>query len=595
MAITPSTTEEKLKQNLLDGFLSDLSREAIRSVRSEFLRELLFAYKPGSQSYAITGAIITGALDLEDQTINCGLSFKDCIFDTRIILTNSKLHAIEMHDCQLQGISGRNLKITGDLRLINCDSTGGIHLPIARISGSIICSGLSITIVKDDDHDAMRCDGLSVSGDAFFDYDEESGRRFTATGPIRLLGAQIGGDLDFTYAQIKTGIIGKYDVQADMAAVYIDRAIIKGTLSLRGSDIIGVNAVSAANANIDADLDARGATLRTNEEINLQSYWRDWPKSLSAPHLHVCGDVLLHGASEANDRDFNAVSAIDLRNARIDGDLILRSKSQRTEIKALTMLGAKITGALNAYENLSIDYLDLRNAKVGSLIDSPDAWPSTKGNLLLNNFEFDSFGGNAPVDYENRITWLSLQYKKSPKDIESFWPQPYEQTAKALRNAGHGSEAKDILIAKQWHALYADRVGRDVWRIGAQIWHFLLGVTVGFGYRPFLAMAYAGGFILIGACAFDRAHSEGYLFLSTKAKIDLPQDRPLEFNNFVYSVESFVPIINLRHREHWILTTAHPIKGENHFYQYYAWIHMGLGWFFTTLAVAGFTGLIKRD
>lgn len=128
-----------------------------------------------------------------------------------------------------------------------------------------------------------------------------------------------------------------------------------------------------------------------------------------------------------------------------------------------------------------------------------------------------------------------------------FWPQPYEECARALREAGHGSAAREILIEKERlqrqtrrqaisDELHAARAGRDAkghsegyradndkvvsaWcRLQiARVYDWLLGASVDYGRRPGKAAIGLACFWLIGALFFARAAGFGEI------KPNLPQ------------------------------------------------------------------------
>jgi hypothetical protein len=66
---------------------------------------------------------------------------------------------------------------------------------------------------------------------------------------------------------------------------------------------------------------------------------------------------------------------------------------------------------------------------------------------VLDRCRYGAFTGSAPVDALTRLVWLGLQ-EPARWGIE-FWPQPYEQLAKVLREMGHGGDARTVLIEKE--------------------------------------------------------------------------------------------------------------------------------------------------
>jgi hypothetical protein len=86
---------------------------------------------------------------------------------------------------------------------------------------------------------------------------------------------------------------------------------------------------------------------------------------------------------------------------------------------------------------------------------------------------------------------------------------------------------------------------------------------------------------------------------------------PPAFNQWLYSLDTFVPIINFGQKDYWMprvtCTSQTPeqvytssaitsicVSGINGLYLY-RWWHIFVGWSLTTLVVAGFTNLIRKE
>ena len=147
------------------------------------------------------------------------------------------------------------------------------------------------------------------------------------------------------------------------------------------------------------------------------------------------------------------------------------------------------------------------------------------------------------------------------------------QLAKVLQEMGHEADARRILIAKQ----------KDPARVAAmtkphRIWHHLLGVTIGYGYRPWQAALWIAGFILVGSFLFCNG--------ADSAQFQEIGGDPPVFNTFVYSLDSFIPLIDL-HQAKYRLPTGCWLR-------VYHWIHIVFGWTLTTLFAVGLTGLVRK-
>ena len=91
-----------------------------------------------------------------------------------------------------------------------------------------------------------------------------------------------------------------------------------------------------------------------------------------------------------------------------------------------------------------------------------------------------------------------------------------------------------------------------------------------------------------------------------------------KFNAFMYSMDTFVPIINFHQQDYWLpnanqgrdtiipivsleFQTDNPLPKLNisqaktgSLLRWYLWFHIVMGWFLNSLWVAGFTGLVRR-
>ena len=126
-----------------------------------------------------------------------------------------------------------------------------------------------------------------------------------------------------------------------------------------------------------------------------------------------------------------------------------------TVLAAINLAGASVGQDLRlAAENESTRWtqarsgtnMNLQNAKVGTLQDSPDAWPT---HIELEGFTYDHLGGfagpgRAPAEdvrrrsYEDWSKWLNLSH--------TYSPQPYTQLANALIASGRPDTAAEVLF-----------------------------------------------------------------------------------------------------------------------------------------------------
>jgi len=239
--------------------------------------------------------------------------------------------------------------------------------------------------------------------------------------------------------------------------------------------------------------------------------------------------------------------------------------------------------------------MDLRGAHIGMLWDDPKSWPA-KGKLLLDGLVYERIHADAPTKAQTRIEWLKLQ--------PSFLPQPYEQLATVLRDAGHEEEARKILIQKQ-----KDRA--TVLSRGGRILHRFFGLTVGYGYQPWNAF-WIGLFIIgLGWGLFSFGSYKQVMCQTklmertvtagddnTSVSPDYPKFRPL-----IYSLDLFLPKINLRQADYWAPNANKEVElsiSKRRMIPfttcliYYSYAHWLFGWLITPLFIWSVPWLIKR-
>ncbi|MFT4620675.1 MAG: hypothetical protein ACI9KS_002710 [Sulfitobacter sp.] len=524
-----------------------------------------------------------------------------------------------------------------DLGLINCHFDERPNLLSARLA-SVILSGSELP--------GLRADGLIATGDV-------SLNEAKSTSEVRLLGAQIGGDLNCNEATLKTR-------GTEIAALNADGLSVTGTVFLRKAEVIG--------------------------------------------------GVRLLGAQIG--RDFSCIGA----------QFTAREGGQDGRGTALTIDGAKITGSFFLREGASIKgILDMTAAEIGSLHDDPICWPGP-GNLALNRCRYGAFTGTG-ITAQERIDWLGLQ---DPTQFDQdFWPQPWEQCAKVLREMGHRNDARLVLIDKEerqreWmrrvlkSRLDGARIRGDIERAvvkkdleklrslaeaadqklenwpkaapgkadfhaqvskvsgfakklpegltlppeiaklppdhimaardsivrtwaelqARRIWDQTLSIFLGYGYAPSRAFGWLVFAWLLGVYIFAVAWGQGafkpnnpFILRSPEWAYCAPDYTPLiqhedlsqhdarnpgdqsqlacfqnqpeanaflRFNPWTYSADTLLPIVSLEMQQNWIPdeSAEHP-AGQRA--RIFLWLQIAFGWALSLLAVAGFSGLVRND
>jgi len=603
---------------------------ADRTIRAEVLQHLLTEsqWTIHTKGIRLRGVRISGPLDLESATLRCPLVLEDCYLDSKepVVLKYSTVSLLRLVRCRLAGLNADMLVVTKEMDLTRSTFTGAVRLPGANIAGTLNCSGAKITDT-DTDNDALVADAVKVGGDVLLD-DE-----FTAAGAIRLHGADITGQLNCSGAKITGVNTDKNALVADEAkvggdvrlvneftaagAIRLHGADITGQLNCSGAKITGVNtdnnaliadeakvgggvllvdeftaagAVRLPGANITGQLNFRGAKITDTDTNN---------NALVADGVKVSGDVLL-------DDGFTAAGAIRLIGASVDGNLSLQQatladpvalEAQGTRIGQQLLWAPKraVTGSVNL-DHVHVNRLDDDWSNDGAY------WP-VAGKLQLAGFVYGGFGGEHLATCQQRLEWVqSTHQTPSPGLPAPFGAQPYEQLARVYRQMGHESDARRVAIARRNDLRTYGGLGRL--RLTG---NWLLDITVKHGYQPLRAVGmllavFVAAFLLSwGAQHQDgKAQNQDAVMVPAKDTSSLhPPPTALDcranypcFYPLGYAMDLTIPIIKVGQAENWRIDGA---AAWGWAFVGGTWVITGLGWAFTTLAVVGYTGLIRKD
>ncbi|HEV3111930.1 MAG TPA: hypothetical protein VGY99_15695 [Candidatus Binataceae bacterium] len=414
----------------------------------------------------------------------------------------------------------------------------GAGIKAARISGLLDLSYQKVSFPLT----LIRCaigDGVDISNARI----RGLNLRASATGPITGEMAMVSGDVGLTF--------GNY------AQVAFYRAVIDGSIDFSAARVetADVPAISVVEASIGGDAVFHQG-FATNGMLDLRLVHIG--HALSFNHARFFG---------AQDNGLNAERAV------IQGPLywVAISLTPHTQ-------------------------LDLQDAHAAELWDDASSWPAP-GNLMLNGFQYDGFGGDSPADAKSRLAWLARQ-------PHGFHTQPYAELAKALMAGGETDDAIAVEIAQR---VAQRREGGLGWFERA--WNVLLQVTIGYGFIPMRALWWIMAFVALGTVLFQWGYAERMVspteetaYQSFMQTGTTPPHYP-PFNAFVYSLENFLPVVDLHQGEYWRPNPSHGAPDHLHsgdekriygraLLRWYLWLHILSGWILTPLLAAGLSGLI---
>jgi hypothetical protein len=261
--------------------------------------------------------------------------------------------------------------------------------------------------------------------------------------------------------------------------------------------------------------------------------------------------------------------------------------------------------------------VSLNGAHVGELADDPKDWPPGKDKLVLVGFTYDRIKGKVSLAKE-RMDWLRAG---SFFDGE-FYPQPFTQYAKFLRDAGHDREARTVLARREQLNRQTSRERRaadgeplallvNLWY---WLWDWLLRIVAGYGHHPFRSVAILCALIMLATLPSHRAWEEGsmapnsgVILASADWRLLADQeDNPAKvwttqvpgkdyetFNRYAYAADLVIPIINFGQTDAWAPSTE---RGWWGWHLWWArWVFSLLGWIVTALGAAAITGIIRQE
>jgi hypothetical protein len=189
---------------------------------TEVLRHLLVEseWSVHAKGVRLRGARISGRLDLESATLRCPFVLEDCYLDSKepMVLKYSTVSLLRLVRCRLAGLIADVLVVTKEMDLTRSTFTGAVRLLGADITGQLIFRGAKISDT-DTDNNALFADTLKVGRSVFLN------DGFTAAGAVRLPGAEITGQLNCRGAKIS----GTY---TDNNALVADRVKVGGGVFL---------------------------------------------------------------------------------------------------------------------------------------------------------------------------------------------------------------------------------------------------------------------------------------------------------------------------------------------------------------------------
>ena len=650
------------------------SGENANVVRGEVVR--FFAYGGEPDKHPIRGEVIDlqGAwipkepsLSLTHANISRALLFHNCHFACSVEMLHAECVALYLDGSRLaQGLNADGLTTKGSVNLRDGFSAEGeVCLSGANIGGVLDCAGGKF---HNPNGDALTADGMTTKGGV------NLRNGFFAEGEVRLPGANVSGNLsceDGRFHNPKGNALNAYGITAKGDVVLCDGFSAEGEVRLLGANVGGSLACeggrfhnpqgSALNAEemitgsgvslsdgfiAEGEVRLLGANVGGGLSCANGKFHNPNGNALMADRMTTKGDVSMRGVT-ANGRvwllNADVGGNLDCSGGvfiNVEGDSLyadsIRTKGSVDFRMAVAVGGVGLIGAQIGWDLICVgvyfdDGFNGESANIGNMFGWHEVFG--KGEVVLSrartsglsigmkspgmfqfalrDFVYGQFFDNESL--QSRINWLG----NWPKHEYPFFPQPYEQAAKALFGMGQAKDAREILLEKE---RLQTKDERTPWhhKIGRRLWD----VFAGYGYRLRYTAAWMAGFVLVGAFLFNFADDNGRMVPhqpvvlanaeyreatnSPCAEFKCPPEkRPTElvkrlfpdypeFNALVYSADVFIPFFALHQEPYWY---PKPREMDGWFFRWFMpfwyWLEIGAGWVLTSLFLLSITGLLR--
>src|SRR5262245_29860805 len=528
----------------------------------------------------ITGVAQDWAVAANGVIVGQGIAFSGAQLHGGLMLAGARIE---------QGINASTIKIESSGRALEADTmhvggnwimrggniTGNVRFAGARIEGQVAFTECTIRGAGDL---AIRADGAHIGGGWFMG-------RATIEGLVRFPSARLGNEMRLRGTRI--AVTSGPAVFA--AGVSIAREfVLDGGFSTHGGIVLD-------RAEIDGTLDLSGSRIKSAALGRAGA---------AAPKTH---DEMLSAGSDA--------IAVSLVDARLDRLVMPDTAEDRSQ-----------------------GIVDLARAHVGSYEDAAAAWPAPErrgqndlDHLVLDGFIYEHLEtptGLPPQQGDRarracaahrRIPWLEGQSRNDL--VQHFKPQAWVHLSRRLAAQGYHDDAREIAIERRRRQRRSASVTR-----GARLQSWLLDVFALYGFNPWRTVVWMTTFVVLFAgvwwwaaqgCERDSCKDETVYAMSLKGNYG-QDDKSAEekypgFSPMAYSLDVFLPFVNLGYKEHWRPRTSYgtlaavPLPAAQLHGQQELTITVGgilyllyvaemlVGLILASLAVTGFAGILRGE
>jgi hypothetical protein len=441
---------------------------------------------------------------------------------------------------------------------------------------------------------AIFAPSLVVTGDLDIGWDNHDYGNFEASGQVWLESVRIGGSATFGGGHFHYGDDGAWDSLPERkTALHLSAAEVKHGVTLCCS-FESVGAVELDAAVIGGNLACNGGHFTNPDNLAIVLDGATIGGVVLITPFQVNDSVQTADLEAAYRAKFRADGLVSLTGAHVGGSMVIDHATfggKTTERHGLVATATNISDVLVMHQ-LNLQHgaiLNLAGASARILSDDVQSWPAP-GKLWLDGFDYHSIAAESPRDVTSRLRWLGLQ--------TAFYPQPYRQLARVMRESGDDTGADAVLIAMEDARFKNSGFFRRAWAV------FLKG-TIGYGHRPLLAVFWSLAVVLLGWALVAIGGRSGVMRPTWPESIPASAEASYEeLHPLLYSLDVFLPFVNL-HQEHYWWPDArasgyfpifgHRLRMSGRALRYYLWLQVIAGWLLSAIFVAGVTGLLRND
>ncbi|MBI4797780.1 MAG: hypothetical protein HY794_03385 [Desulfarculus sp.] len=438
--------------------------------------------------------------------------------------------------------------------------TRSVIMRDANLSGAIVGDQLSMRSARL--MGKLNMDSLSVGTLLLMD---DNAAFF---GETILRGAKIGVQCSMNGSVFEKNVYLDWLAVGKSGLLMGDGAAFKGETTLLGADIAGDFYLRGAtfNGKLSMDKIAVSSSMFMDKGKDINTVFRGKTILIGAK---IGGALSMEGATFGivQGKLFRDDLKIVLTAETISVGSVLSMRD--ASFNGLVRLGfGKISGVL-LLEGATFESIDFTGTKIGHIICRQSDWPQ---DLKLDGLTYGHLGGEGEKYAGDHMTsWPASWFIKWLAKQKEYSPQPYEQCAKVLREAGQAGKANRVLFAGKV------RERQEAWKHNkwrwAGLWVLQAFIGHGLGAYMFLSLIWVLGLALAGTYVIHQ-------WPPAQPGLGWPA-------SLAYSLDMLLPFVKVAKAHESIVPT-----GWAAFYFYF---HKLMGWLLGFFVVAGLTGLTKKS